>query len=59
MEPRLVLVIGSRGIRLIRIVASSEKEEDKSINLYLKLRKIFQSIEKTLQSDSVSPLGRS
>ena len=51
MEPRLVLVIGSKGVRLVRMVASCPKEEEEAINLYLKLRKNLRSIDRTLQAE--------
>jgi hypothetical protein len=51
MDPRIVLVIGSKGVRLVRIVASSPKEEDKAVDLYMKLRKNLRSIDKTLQGE--------
>lgn len=51
MEPRLVVVIGSRGVRLVRIVASSSKEEDEAFALYLRVKKTLRSIDKTLQAE--------
>ena len=48
-EPRLVLVIGSEGVRLIRMVASCREDEEESISLYLKLRPIFHLIDEELE----------
>lgn len=50
MNPRLVVVIGEKGVSLIRMVASSPKEEDEAINLYMKVKGKLRSIDKTLQT---------
>jgi len=54
MDPRLVVVIGSKGVRLIRMVASSPKEEDAAVDLYKRLRKNLQSIDKSLKTEARS-----
>lgn len=50
MEPRLVIVVGLKGIRLIRMVASSSEEEDEAVRLYSRLKKKLRAIDKTLQN---------
>jgi len=50
MGARLVLVIGARGIQLVRMYVSSYREEEEAINLFLKVRKNLWSIDRALAS---------
>lgn len=49
MEPRLVIVIGMKGIRLVRLVCSNDKEEEVSLKLYKKIKGFLNLIDKTLK----------
>jgi hypothetical protein len=50
MEPKLVIVIGTKGVRLIRLVASCESEEKEALDLYLRLKNNLRAIDKTLRA---------
>jgi hypothetical protein len=49
MDPKLVVVIGDRGVRLIRLVSKDAQEEEKCLGLYQKIRKELRKIDKVLK----------
>jgi hypothetical protein len=48
MNPRLVVVIGDKGINLVRLVSKDDREEEKCLNLYQKVKKQLKKIDKEL-----------
>jgi len=56
MEPKLVIVIGTKGVRLVRLVASSETEEKEALDLYLRLKNNLRAIDKTLRTFKKVPI---
>lgn len=53
MNPRVVVVIGPKGIKLTRLVASNDTEEEMCLSLYLKIRDMLSSINKILAGNPV------
>jgi hypothetical protein len=49
MDPRLVVVIGDRGIRMIRMVSNDDKEEEKCLDLYQRVKKQLKKIDRELK----------
>lgn len=49
MDPRLVVVIGDRGVRLIRLVSKDDREEELCLDLYRKVKKELRKIDKVLK----------
>ena len=54
MEPRLVVVIGMKGIRLVRLACSNDAEEEMCLGLYLKIRDTLNSINEILSRKPVN-----
>ena len=49
MEPKMVILIGMKGIRLVRFVCKDDKEEEVVLGLYLKIKKFLRLIDKALE----------
>lgn len=49
MGPRLIIVLGIKGIRLIRFICKDGKEEEVSLGLYLRIKKFLDRIDKALK----------
>ena len=58
MDPAIVIVIRSDGIKGIRLVASSPKEERAAMDLYRKIQKPVNSIRKIIESGDGNTIKR-
>ncbi len=48
-DPRIVVVIGQQGVRLIRLVSKDYRDEEKSLELYRKIKPQLRKIDKVLR----------
>jgi len=58
MGPAIVIVIRSDGVKGIRLVASSPKEEQAAMDLYRKIQKPINSIRKIIESGNGNMVRR-
>jgi len=52
MNPRLAVVIGNRGVHLIRLISKDRKEQDECLELFQKVRKGLDKIDKELKKNA-------